>query len=194
MKNTILIMLAFALLVGSCKDETKQQTSETVEKEIIKEPRKAEDFVSSDKAIVKNNDKIDDCVIITNLESLYGKYILFKTTDIKGKAKTPVQTLSYVILNDNNTYKLVFGNGKTSAGEMKSYHEYGDELDSSGYIFSKKRWQFELVDFKNEDEPSYSFVLGVENDDSIYVLEIPQGVGDNSWLKTADVWFLRKEK
>ena len=71
MKKTILILTAFALLVSSYKDVTKQQTSETVEKEITKEPRKVEDFVPSDDVVLEkivgdlNGDGEKDVVLIT---------------------------------------------------------------------------------------------------------------------------------
>jgi hypothetical protein len=121
-----------------------------------------------------------------NWDDLYDKYIPLKTTDMNGKPKTPAQALSYLKLNNNNTYELVFLNEKKSTGGMKLYYEYEDELDT-------RKWQLQLRDSRNDDEPSYNFILGMEDDGSIRVIEIPQGVGDNSWLRTADVWFLVKD-
>lgn len=118
-------------------------------------------------------------------QPLYGEYTLLKTLDVNGNIKVPKTAVSSLTLKNDNTYELVFGDGSESAGSVSAYSEDISGLPGQG-------WQFALTDDRNSGEPSYTFVMRVQDDGSICVLSIPQGVGDNSWLSAADFWVFEK--
>ena len=128
--------------------------------------------------------------------AIYGEYTLLKTLDIKGNVKVPEYTVQSLVIKENNTYELVLyenasGNRDSSNGSMIAW----TDNDLAGYGgLADQEWQFELRDDRNDEEPSYVFVIDARDDGSICVLWIPQGVGDNSWLLVADYWFLEKTR
>ena len=117
--------------------------------------------------------------------TIYGEYTLLKTLDINGNIKLPVNAVSSLTLRNDNSYELVFKDGSKSAGRMKTDISDLDDLGN-------REWLFELRDDRNDDEPSYNFAISAEKGGSICVLEIPQGVEDNSWLDDADFCILKR--
>ena len=127
--------------------------------------------------------------------AIYGEYTLLKTLDIKGNIKVPEYTVQSLVIKENNTYELVLYENASksrysSTGSMRAGTN-DDDLSMYGGG-ADQEWRFELRDDRNDEEPSDNFVIAVQDDGSICVLWIPQGVGDNSWLEDADFWFLEK--
>jgi len=122
---------------------------------------------------------------ITEGSMIYGNYTLLKTLDMYGVEKTPKDLILSVALKSKNTYELVFADSNRSLGSIEAGIFMTEGLE-------KRTWQFRLRDDRNDNEPSYNFALSIENSDTICVLWIPQGVGDNSWLEFADFWILEK--
>ncbi|MDR1674023.1 MAG: M56 family metallopeptidase [Oscillospiraceae bacterium] len=120
---------------------------------------------------------------IANTDLMYGTYNLLKTLDLNDKIKVPEETVLSLKLTADNTYELVFANGNRSYGSIE---ELSDE------ILGNEVWEYSLRDDRNDYEPSYNFMLKRENDGTVCVLMIPQGVGDNSWVETADFWIFKK--
>jgi hypothetical protein len=123
--------------------------------------------------------------------AIYGSYVPYKTCDVNGKEKVPANIVSSLTLKENNTYELVFENGS-----MELYHPdniSAGRVEAALENYGNHEWQFNLIDDRNAEEPSYVFDVSVKNDGSICVLWVPQGVGDDSWLETADFWFLKKQ-
>ena len=149
------------------------------------------DFASVTKLNDNENKKI------SALLALYGEYAFLKALDINGNIKVPNFVVSSLTIKESNTYELVFyekgsEHRYTSAGKMSAYVD--DDLSIYGGL-ADREWQFELIDDRNDDEPSYIFAIdSLGGDDTICVLLIPQGVGDNSWLENADFCFLEKVK
>ena len=129
--------------------------------------------------------------------AVYGEYALLKTLDINGNIKVPEYAVLSLTIKENNTYELVLyenasGNRDSSTGSMRVGTDNDDLAEYGG--LADQEWQFELIDDRNNEEPSYVFVIDARDDGSICVLWIPQGVGDNSWLVVADYWFLEKTR
>jgi hypothetical protein len=139
------------------------------------------------------NSNVQKCQHSVSERSLYGAYSPGKTVDYLGNIKTPAEELDYVKLNNDNgedVYELVFKNGKRSTGKIT--HDFGYAVKGESGQDFVLNFSLELVDYKNANEPSYVFYLRVELDASICVLQIPQGAGDNSWIQTADFWYLER--
>ena len=127
--------------------------------------------------------------------AIYGEYALLETLDINGNIKVPEYAVLSLTIKENNDYELVLyeNAGKSSFSSTGSMRVGTNDDDLSMYGgLADQEWRFELRDDRNDDEPSDNFVIAAQDDGSICVLWIPQGVDDNSWLEVADFWFLEK--
>ena len=120
----------------------------------------------------------------TESHTIFGEYTLQKTLDINGAPKVAEGSIASLTLKEDNTYELIFVDGTKSSGCIMEpeFNEFGG--------LGNREWLLELRDDRNDYEPCSNFLVGVEKDGSISVLWIPQGVGDNSWLESADFWIL----